>query len=533
MKNEFKGESTPRMSEHGKQEETFHTALFVQKMRAHLGLSPSSTFYEKPSLEQVLSDLRSKDWPIRVRAVRGLEQYDKEVTRQPLLRALLDPAAAVRAAAARVLSTWGADAPMPELYAARHDPNWSVRASVIQALGKMKQHTLLPIFPQVLAADLSSAVRMAAIWALAYQPNVAPIEPLQLTLQDSDPLVRMATAQALAEFGERAPICALVQALDDPEKIVSTAASSTLEVLSCQYPHHIPVEFLRCSLQHHQDEMVRASAACALGELKTLISIRPLMQALHDTSAVVRGAAAQALKEVQLPQPPSRTLTRVLPAPESVMREEVRLALKQWKRYQCGAQFASLMQSLLDVQLRDDIHHSWFEIAGKMILIVECRYESLDKASQDTMDALVQEVPVKQFQAALQEDDEVIRALAKQVEAQLAQHFLGAGCLLASIELPARRAGHAPIKVVLSCLNTEPPPREPSWSWARDLRWKCMFRQLPLPVRGRCSRLSGGRSRPEGIKVWYASSQADLSQAHMTLASCWPGLSPGHPAVQS
>jgi HEAT repeat protein len=532
MKNEFEGESTPIMSEHGKQEEAFRTALFVQKMRVQLGLPLSSAFYEKPSLEKVLADLSSEDWSIRVRAVRGLEQYDKETTRQPLLQALLDPAAAVRGAAARVLSTWGTDAPMPELYAARHDPDWSVRVSVIQALGKMKQHTLLPIFPQVLASDPSPAVRMAAIWALAYQPNVAPIEPLQLALQDSDPLVRMATAQALAEFGERVPICALVQALDDPEKVVSTAVSSTLEVLSRQYPHHVPVEFLRCSLQHHQDEMVRASAACVLGELKTSVSIGPLIQALHDTSAVVRGAAAQALKEVQLPQPPSRTLTRVLHAPESVMREEVRLALEQWKVHQCGVQFASMMQSLLDMHLRDDVHHSWFEIAGKMTVIVECRYESLNKASQDAMYALVQEVPVEQFQAALQEDDEVICALAKQVEAQLAQYPLRAGCLLASIELPARKAGHAPIKVVLHCMNTEPPPREPSCSWTRDHRWKCMFRQLPLPVIGRCSRLSGGRSRPEGIRVWYASSQADLSPASMTSASCL-GLSLGHPAAQS
>jgi hypothetical protein len=278
--------------------------------------------------------------------------------------------------------------------------------------------------------------------------------------------------------------------------------------------------------------MVRASAACALGELKTPVSIGPLIQALHDTSATVRGAAAQALKEVQASQLSSSTLTRALHTPEPVMREEVRLALEQWKAHQCREPIASMMQSLLDAQSRDDVHHSWFEIAGKVILIVECRYESLDKASQEAMYALVQDVPVEQFQAALQEEDEVICALAKQVQARVLNHFPEVGCLLASIELPARRAGHAPIKVVLYCANTEPPSREPSWSG--DHRWKGVFRQLSLSVVGRCSRLSGGCSRPGGVKAWYTSPQAHLSPASTAQRSYWySGISLGHPATQS
>jgi HEAT repeat protein len=519
MKNGFEKEPIQRNVGNDEQREAMRTAQFLQKMRTRLGLKTPSARYEQTPIAVLLSDLSSRDWTVRVQAVRELERWDKEIVCRPLLQALADPEPAVRAAAARAIGTWGREAPPQELLDIVYDPAWNVRASAIQALGKMKQPALLDIFLSALATDEHTAVRVAALWALAHQSEKAPIEPLILALQDGDVLVRATAASTLAGFGMRAPIRALVHALDDEEECVRTAVTGTLEQLSKHFPDQIPVEFLLCSLQHH-DEMVRATAACALGDLKVHASIGLLVRALRDESTLVREAAAQSLKDMQHSQL-SNSVTRILRLPEPEMRVRVWQALELLRRLVPASPLIAIMQAFLGKQ-EEGGQLSWYEVAGKVLLVIHCCYENLSDATQEAVASLVEETAIEQFAAALQDADGIVRALAQQAQ-EILNDAPEMGCLLGVANFPNCGKDSTPVKVVLSCMSKEQPRRDASGSWCQKHRAMEVLRSLKLTVMN-CHRKSLDSFTRYGveIKVWYAPPmELSTASAWEMQGSCW------------
>ncbi len=98
--------------------------------------------YEKSSeiaVDDVVVNLRSDDWQIRIAAVRMLGKLGEHIPVELLDEALEDEDSSVRAAAVHVLGCIGKRPPLPRLVTALHDTDWHVRETAVLVLGNWRQ----------------------------------------------------------------------------------------------------------------------------------------------------------------------------------------------------------------------------------------------------------------------------------------------------------------------------------------------------------------------------------------------------------
>ena len=139
---------------------------------------------------------------LRVRTIAAVGKLRANAAVAPLLAALKDPEAAVRAAAAGALSRAGrvegvAEALRPLL----DDPAVEVRNRAIAALGRLEDRQAIPAL--LLAAD-ADPTRFEATRALAAMPDPRALQVYLRGLGGTSPELRKATATALTNLGEGA-----------------------------------------------------------------------------------------------------------------------------------------------------------------------------------------------------------------------------------------------------------------------------------------------------------------------------------------
>jgi len=147
--------------------------------------------------DKQLTALKDEEIPVRVAAVRSLEEYREASAVESLLAALNDSAWEVRAAAVWVLGKFGEQAPLEALMRATDDEDGSVRAAALRTLGLMSDRV--------------------------------SIEPLIRALDDPDWQVREIVILTLGELGEQAPLDPLLAMLNDEHVGVRKAARMALE----------------------------------------------------------------------------------------------------------------------------------------------------------------------------------------------------------------------------------------------------------------------------------------------------------------
>src|SRR6266699_4223599 len=141
---------------------------------SRLGLDNGST----PSSSQVnglIAALDSRDWHVRVAAVRALEKLGERAPLEPLLAALNDDDGSVRAAAVHALGAFRERAPVERLVTALDDRAWHVRETAALTLGRLGQRAPRE---RLLAAlrDTDGSVREAAQLALQWTKTVHKAE---------------------------------------------------------------------------------------------------------------------------------------------------------------------------------------------------------------------------------------------------------------------------------------------------------------------------------------------------------------------
>src|SRR6266567_908909 len=141
---------------------------------SRLGLDNGST----PSSSQVnglIAALDSRDWHVRVAAVRALEKLGERAPLEPLLAALNDDDGSVRAAAVHALGAFRERAPVERLVTALDDRAWHVRETAVLTLGRLGQRAPRE---RLLAAlrDTDGSVREAAQLALQWTKTVHKAE---------------------------------------------------------------------------------------------------------------------------------------------------------------------------------------------------------------------------------------------------------------------------------------------------------------------------------------------------------------------
>src|SRR5215469_11427389 len=141
---------------------------------SRLGLDDGRT----PSESQVnglIAALGSRDWHVRVAAVRALEKLGERAPLEPLVAALNDDDGSVRAAAVHALGAFRERAPLERLVAALDDRAWHVRETAVLTLGKLGKQAPKE---RLLAAlrDTDGSVREAAQLALQWTKTVHKAE---------------------------------------------------------------------------------------------------------------------------------------------------------------------------------------------------------------------------------------------------------------------------------------------------------------------------------------------------------------------
>ncbi len=221
-----------RLTRHAQQQQIWSTefvdhvelADVVPSALSALGLGQAATYLEAHP-EYLVAALKHSDWTIRTAAVQV--QGKRGMSLEPLLNALHDENASVRAAAARALGIREKDTPIEPLVEALKDQEWRVRTAAATALGRLKNRAPVePLLPVL--HDENASVRAAAVWALGTLGERAPMESLVIALQDKAWAVREAAAMALQEQGERAPVGHLLAARWDEDSSVREAVDNAL-----------------------------------------------------------------------------------------------------------------------------------------------------------------------------------------------------------------------------------------------------------------------------------------------------------------
>jgi HEAT repeat protein len=155
----------------------------------------------------------------RERAFWLLSRLGTPGTAPALFKALTDPNASLRAAAARMIGESGITESIGRLVALlQGDPEPKVRKDVAYALGQLGDATAVK--PVVAALkDESPMVRGMAAEALAYIRDISVMGPLLETLQDPSAEVRYWGAFAVGQIGGEDSIPALQHLADSDDEI--------------------------------------------------------------------------------------------------------------------------------------------------------------------------------------------------------------------------------------------------------------------------------------------------------------------------
>ena len=219
---------------------------------------------------------------------------------QVAMRALQDPKATTRRLAAEILGKMQAASAIPTLTRLLADPNADVRTSTIAALGALGADSELEAIIAQLD-DPEEQVRQQVLSVIAQlNPHVSPIliEKLNdLLNHDSSIAVQMQSALTLSKlgFGERA-IPSLVIWLNSKDSQIRISALMTIKETAPYLNIPFNIKPLLNALED-SSAPIRRAAVFALANLKDISVSKALIAHLDDPDEAVRKAAAEALRQ--------------------------------------------------------------------------------------------------------------------------------------------------------------------------------------------------------------------------------------------
>jgi HEAT repeat protein len=204
------------------------------------------------------------------------------------IAALSDEDWAIREEAATMLGSFKDPRAVMPLTRALHDVDRAVREAAIGALSSIGGPSV-PALATCLA-DPALHVQEAASAILASIADARVFVPLVEALGSRDWIVRMHAAKALGKIGDPEAVSALMPLLQDKVKAVREEVSGALASIG-----GVAVLALIQALQH-DEWLVRLHAVEALGKLKCVDAVEPLLQALfNDRDSAIREDVVRAL----------------------------------------------------------------------------------------------------------------------------------------------------------------------------------------------------------------------------------------------
>lgn len=193
---------------------------------------------EEGAVEPLLNALKTGPLPIQVGAAQTLKELQKKIEDPritgPLLDALKNSEANLRAAAASALSACSEERRISPLLKAFKDPVAIVRVAAAEAIGKTGKAEYLKNFSPLLK-DESFEVREAAVTELARIQAPEALDLIISALKDRDTDVRKRTVESLGKLRDPRSLGALISTLIDPESVVRHSAANVLQIINCDW----------------------------------------------------------------------------------------------------------------------------------------------------------------------------------------------------------------------------------------------------------------------------------------------------------
>lgn len=296
---------------------------------------------------QLIADLHRSEPGLRLAAVRALLKLEETRAIEPLVTLLSDAQQEVRVAAADTLIKLDSARLIEALAKLLKDPRPDIRLFAISTLAKVGDASafepligsLKDLQPEVRLAAVDAlvalggtrasgpliellndswpAVQLAVVNALTTLSDSQAVEPLSKLLKSRRPEVRLAAVNALVKIGDLHAAEAIGSLLADPDPQVWRAAVTAVEKLKLPTdPINLAWYYVSArnwnalvalgepavqpllSVLRRGDPAGRVGAAQALGRLMAASAVGPLCEALFDSTAEVRAAAAAALAQI-------------------------------------------------------------------------------------------------------------------------------------------------------------------------------------------------------------------------------------------
>lgn len=259
-----------------------------------------------PDLDQLIARLYHHDPMVRRGAVTAITDMNDPDAISPLIHALGDADAEVRAIACEALGTMGKAAVLPLIHALYQvkssPPSYTDFDSAIS-----DKNLLIELFAETalirigmpavdgllsISYDSQDPIRINALKILAHIGDRRATESLMAALDDANDNVRKTVVAMLGHLGDRRIIEPIIKMLDDPDDLIRYSAVGTLGMLGDKRAVEPLIE-----LMHDPDIAVRWNAFEALGNIGDERAIEPLQSALLDDDPDTRFYAAVALAD--------------------------------------------------------------------------------------------------------------------------------------------------------------------------------------------------------------------------------------------
>lgn len=284
-----------------------------------------------PSLIRCLWDRAES---VRAAAARALARIgDKRAVNSLLEGALRDPSALVRMEAAAALGKVGDEKVIESLRLALADPDPIVRTRAVEALEMIGPSAGEFLEGSLTDDDLDVRRRTAAVLE-----RLGYVQAQLERLKSEDPLERAAARRKLVLIGRTGIRDSLLAGLQDADFRVRAQVCQILGEIEEQSPGIL--EALRMALED-REWSVRAHAILALGKLRAKEALPQLIECLSDEETVVREAAAEALRNMEVAD-----LTAFLPQLLERLRDPNAL---------CRAAVATILQRIPDPRVCESL----------------------------------------------------------------------------------------------------------------------------------------------------------------------------------
>ncbi len=241
------------------------------------------------AVKLLINALKSKEWRIRVRAVKSLGKMKSNKSVEPLMEILSEKDPQMKKSALDALMQIGDKKIAPSVLSLLRDEDLMIRQKAVDCIYEIGDSQVIPQVLELMQ-EKDVNIRRCAIEIINKMKDPKAGEALVKAMKDSDWWVRNVAMEALAEIKGENTVSILIAMLNDSDENIRRCAVEFFNRVS----DPSAVEPL-IGLLNDKDWWVREKTVSALGRLKDPRAIKPLTKLINDEEIkwVIPGALAK------------------------------------------------------------------------------------------------------------------------------------------------------------------------------------------------------------------------------------------------